>query len=110
MLWPSPTGTVTLEDDVNKKPFDPLKPPKGFYLVPTESVYVAENPATDGGGIVAMGVQHEIDHLNGLILERNPKAVEVPSLEAPKWKVGRNDPCPCGSMKKFKKCCLSKMT
>lgn len=22
------------------------------------------------------------------------------------WKVGRNDPCPCGSGKKFKKCCL----
>lgn len=26
-----------------------------------------------------------------------------------KWpKVGRNDPCPCGSMKKYKKCCLGK--
>ena len=23
-------------------------------------------------------------------------------------KVGRNDPCPCGSGKKFKKCCLDK--
>ena len=23
-------------------------------------------------------------------------------------KVGRNDPCPCGSEKKFKKCCLGK--
>jgi uncharacterized protein YecA (UPF0149 family) len=23
-------------------------------------------------------------------------------------KVGRNDPCPCGSGKKYKKCCLSK--
>jgi uncharacterized protein YecA (UPF0149 family) len=22
--------------------------------------------------------------------------------------VGRNDPCPCGSGKKFKKCCLGK--
>ena len=21
-------------------------------------------------------------------------------------KVGRNDPCPCGSLKKYKKCCL----
>jgi hypothetical protein len=25
-------------------------------------------------------------------------------------KVGRNDPCPCGSGKKFKKCCESKAT
>jgi hypothetical protein len=24
-------------------------------------------------------------------------------------KVGRNDPCPCGSSKKFKKCCLNKL-
>lgn len=23
-------------------------------------------------------------------------------------KIGRNDPCPCGSGKKFKKCCLIK--
>ncbi|MEW5820365.1 MAG: SEC-C metal-binding domain-containing protein [Cyanobacteriota bacterium] len=23
-----------------------------------------------------------------------------------KRKIGRNDPCPCGSGKKFKKCCL----
>jgi uncharacterized protein YecA (UPF0149 family) len=23
-------------------------------------------------------------------------------------KIGRNDPCPCGSGKKFKKCCLNK--
>jgi hypothetical protein len=26
----------------------------------------------------------------------------------PSGKVGRNDPCPCGSGKKFKKCCLNK--
>jgi uncharacterized protein len=26
----------------------------------------------------------------------------------PTEKVGRNDPCPCGSGKKYKKCCLGK--
>ena len=25
---------------------------------------------------------------------------------ASKLKIGRNDPCPCGSGKKYKKCCL----
>jgi hypothetical protein len=34
-----------------------------------------------------------------------------PSLRAPERnplrKIGRNDPCPCGSGKKFKKCCLT---
>jgi uncharacterized protein len=29
-------------------------------------------------------------------------------LENPFKGVGRNDPCPCGSGKKFKKCCLSR--
>jgi len=28
---------------------------------------------------------------------------------SPVPKIGRNDPCPCGSGKKFKKCCLNKM-
>ena len=27
--------------------------------------------------------------------------------ELPKFKIGRNDPCPCGSGRKYKKCCLS---
>ncbi|MEQ1674882.1 MAG: SEC-C metal-binding domain-containing protein [Candidatus Nitrotoga sp.] len=26
----------------------------------------------------------------------------------PEPKIGRNDPCPCGSGKKYKKCCLAK--
>ena len=35
-----------------------------------------------------------------------PEAVEPVRLDRPK--VGRNDPCPCGSGKKFKKCCARK--
>ena len=33
---------------------------------------------------------------------------EAPQETASKAKVGRNDPCPCGSGKKYKKCCLGK--
>ena len=36
-------------------------------------------------------------------LERKP----APFLRTEK-QVGRNDPCPCGSGKKFKKCCMSR--
>jgi hypothetical protein len=36
-------------------------------------------------------------------LERKPAPFQ--RLEK---KVGRNDPCPCGSGKKFKKCCMNK--
>ena len=32
----------------------------------------------------------------------------IKSTDIKKKKVGRNDPCPCGSGKKFKKCCLGK--
>ncbi len=30
---------------------------------------------------------------------------QAPEQERTSTKVGRNDPCPCGSGKKFKKCC-----
>jgi uncharacterized protein len=35
----------------------------------------------------------------------NAQAGGTPSSSA---KIGRNDPCPCGSGKKYKKCCLGK--
>jgi len=28
--------------------------------------------------------------------------------EFPEFRVGRNDPCPCGSGKKYKRCCGAK--
>lgn len=30
----------------------------------------------------------------------------IPTPDGPSPEVGRNDPCPCGSGKKYKKCCL----
>ena len=33
---------------------------------------------------------------------------QIPQPKVPKMMVGRNDPCPCGSGKKYKKCCLPK--
>ena len=38
-----------------------------------------------------------------------PETVSPPPAPLPaEPKVGRNDPCPCGSKKKYKKCCLLK--
>lgn len=49
-------------------------------------------------GFEAQIVQHELDHLSGvLVIDRKIKEIE---------EVGRNDPCSCGSGKKYKKCCL----
>ena len=36
-----------------------------------------------------------------------PRGIPYVSERNPFRKVGRNDPCPCGSGKKFKKCCLT---
>lgn len=48
-------------------------------------------------GLEAIIYQHEYDHCAGiLITDREYHAI----------KAGRNDPCPCGSGKKYKKCCL----
>ena len=38
----------------------------------------------------------------------NPLPVVVPQPVRNEAKVGRNDPCPCGSGKKYKQCCLAK--
>ncbi len=32
----------------------------------------------------------------------------APPAAPAKLKIGRNDPCPCGSGRKFKKCCLGR--
>ena len=46
--------------------------------------------------------QHEINHLNGVeelvVSKKEPVRNDV--------NIGRNDPCVCGSGKKYKKCCL----
>ncbi len=52
-------------------------------------------------GMEAIIVQHEIDHMDGvLFFDRKQQPIERTTK-----KVGRNDPCPCGSGKKYKKCC-----
>lgn len=49
-------------------------------------------------GLLAVVCQHEIDHFNGVIFtDRLQKPISK--------KLGPNDLCSCGSMKKFKKCC-----
>ena len=53
----------------------------------------------------AVCVQHEIDHLNGYVcMDRKIDTTVRRSVP----KVGRNEPCVCGSGKKYKKCCINK--
>jgi hypothetical protein len=59
-------------------------------------------PVDDGAG-----VDEEVD-----FLERNGSSSNAQKPLPPRRelaKVGRNDPCPCGSGKKYKFCCLTKL-
>lgn len=50
-------------------------------------------------------IEDTAKELNGwaCFLSSEPSGMDILN-----WNVGRNDPCPCGSGKKFKKCCLPK--
>ncbi len=48
-------------------------------------------------------------HLKLKAIYAHCKKRDLPPLKSPELpKVGRNDPCPCGSGKKYKKCCMLK--
>lgn len=48
----------------------------------------------------------QIDPRRGNQNRPRSHATPAPPIRSGKVKVGRNDLCPCGSGKKFKKCCL----
>lgn len=60
--------------------------------LPVETVYL--RPAVYKGRWIGRR-QHEVQFI--------PAGQSAP---APVVKIGRNDPCPCGSGKKHKKCCM----
>ena len=73
---------------------------KLYFQYPTEKEDERFN--TDNK-IVTIAIQHEIDHFKGkIITEFCEKNIPVARSNI---KVGRNEPCPCGSGKKYKKCC-----
>jgi tetratricopeptide (TPR) repeat protein len=50
-----------------------------------------------------------LEHFGEILGKRSERTLPLPSSEIVRMeKVGRNAPCPCGSGKKYKKCCLNK--
>jgi len=68
------------------------------------SVYYSPEKDQWSDDLLAIAVQHELDHFDGKVFMdiEAEKALPIKRAE----KVGRNDSCPCGSGKKYKKCCL----
>lgn len=54
-------------------------------------------------GLLAVVCQHEIDHLNASLFFDHLAPKLAPIVN--KSKIGPNEPCTCGSGKKYKKCC-----
>lgn len=72
-----------------------------------QEVYIVDNLVEPysfiAGGLLAVVCQHELDHLNStLFIDRMiPKIIPI----VKGIKVGPNEPCSCGSKRKYKKCC-----
>ncbi|SNQ62431.1 DUF1186 domain-containing protein [Candidatus Methanoperedens nitratireducens] len=53
--------------------------------------------------------REEIEYLHNLHYAKpEKKHIEPAEAKPKKKKIGRNEPCPCGSGKKYKKCCMGK--
>lgn len=57
---------------------------------------------------LAVASHEEVSALKPKADQRRPKLASSQGSLGGKTKVGRNDPCPCGSGKKYKKCCYPK--
>jgi hypothetical protein len=53
-------------------------------------------------------IEDTISEMQGWACFNEPKPRPKPQPVVKKKKIGRNEPCPCGSGKKYKKCCLNK--
>jgi uncharacterized protein len=81
-------------------------------LIGIEAIAIGEWPPTEPDGAtepltvserldVIFGIPHMLHDLNLHRLEQTTSRTPIRKETAP----GRNDPCPCGSGRKFKKCC-----
>lgn len=62
-----------------------------------QTIYRNNGQVFTAKGWPAIIIQHEVDHMYGMLCTQR---------RYNETKVGRNAPCPCGSGKKYKKCCL----
>lgn len=52
--------------------------------------------------------RENVEHLHSITYSDSKEDVDAKETVKQKKKIGRNEPCPCGSGKKYKKCCIGK--
>jgi SEC-C motif-containing protein len=100
-----------------RRPF--VEEPAGGELMWTRLVIHQEEPGTkpdtalvdftayyeDGSGEHALDEKSEFARIDGIWFYRRALRNGPAPIKSNAPKTGRNDPCPCGSGKKFKHCC-----
>ena len=78
-------------------------------LVNEKLSFYYEDGDCNSDGLLSIAVQHEVDHFNGdlIINSKEDQGITSKQVIRSDIKVGRNELCPCGSGKKYKKCCLN---
>ena len=72
--------------------------------IPDEAEWTKLEDTTDSDPAYTNAVKGVIANMNARQLNRIFGEQQEPYVN-PYAKIGRNDPCPCGSGKKYKKCC-----
>lgn len=54
--------------------------------------------------------KESVGHVHGPNCQHHHHHSDLKPLKRQEPKIGRNDPCPCGSLKKYKKCCQLKLS
>jgi len=109
---------LVIDPHIMERRGEPVKKYEGCLTWPGKKIIAERHPAltasyfTIDGEYVqaedftdfdAQVFQHEYDHLEGV--KETLIDADYRTFRREEPKVGRNDPCPCGSGKKYKKCC-----
>ena len=83
---------------------------KEGYEMFMEMIHRIKEDAIEKLCIVRIQKQEEVEEMQeeasqDYIMSRGEQAADVSTVKRDAKKVGRNDPCPCGSGRKYKKCC-----
>ena len=68
----------------------------------------AHDGGAGNGGTLALAPGELVRPVPGSVLQAHGGEDAAATVRREKKKVGRNQPCPCGSGKKYKKCCMRK--
>jgi preprotein translocase subunit SecA len=79
-------------------------------LSENKPIYIENNDYSDTMEVLPMNEKTNLDIDSDSQEKKDQKEIRMKAEPVtPRHKVGRNEKCPCGSGKKFKHCCLTKL-